>query len=88
MARNAAWSSKCHSFTVFGYILNAKDGLLMCPHSCYKGHVELGYATLTNTAETAYHQGIDLYVLQKKKEEEEEEEKKKEKAITPYLRMR
>ena len=78
MARNAAWSSKCHSFTVFEYILNAKDGLLMCPHSCYKGHVELGYATLTNTAETAYHQGIDLYVLQKKqrrRRREEEEEK-------------
>lgn len=53
--------------------------LLMCPHSCYTGHVELGYATLTNTAETAYHQGIDLYVF--KKEEEEEEEKK---VITPY----
>lgn len=25
------------------------------------GHVQLGYATLVNTAETAWQQGIDLY---------------------------
>ena len=25
------------------------------------GHVELGYMTLINSAETAFHQGVDLY---------------------------
>jgi hypothetical protein len=25
------------------------------------GHVQLGYATLVNTAETAWQQGVDLY---------------------------
>ena len=36
------------------------DGI--CQESCRDfGHVQLGYATLVNTAETAYHQGLDLF---------------------------
>lgn len=37
-----------------------RDGI--CQETCRDlGHVSLGFATLVNTAETAYHQGIDLY---------------------------
>ena len=36
------------------------DGI--CQESCRDlGHVQLGYNTLVNTAETAFHQGVDLY---------------------------
>ena len=36
------------------------DGI--CQETCRDlGHVQLGFNTLVNTAETAYHQGIDLY---------------------------
>lgn len=36
------------------------DGI--CQESCRDfGHVQLGYMTLVNTAETAWHQGTDLY---------------------------
>ena len=44
-----------HGQAVYGY-----DGL--CQETCRDlGHVQLGFATLVNTAETAFHQGIDLY---------------------------
>jgi len=47
-----------HGQKIFGTA--EQDGI--CQESCRDlSHVELGYATLTNTAETAYHQGIDLY---------------------------
>ena len=46
-----------HGQTVFG---PGHDGI--CQESCRDlGHVELGFATLVNMAETAHHQGIDLY---------------------------
>ena len=36
--------------------------LMLTQESCRDlGHVSLGYATLVNFAETAYHQGVDLY---------------------------
>ena len=36
------------------------DGI--CQESCRDlGHVSLGFATLVNSAETAHHQGIDLF---------------------------
>ena len=41
-------------------IAEARDGL--CQETCRDlGHVQLGYATLVNTAETAWQQGVDLY---------------------------
>lgn len=46
-----------HGQSIFG---PAQDGI--CQESCRDlGHVELGFATLVNSAETAHHQGIDLY---------------------------
>ena len=34
----------------------------LCQETCRDlGHVQLGMAALVNVAETAYHQGIDLY---------------------------
>jgi hypothetical protein len=45
-----------HGQSVWG----VRDGL--CQETCRDlGHVQLGYATLVNTAETAWQQGIDLY---------------------------
>jgi len=45
-----------HGQAVYG----VRDGL--CQETCRDlGHVQLGYATLVNTAETAYQQGVDLY---------------------------
>lgn len=44
-----------HAQGVFGH-----DGI--CQESCRDfGHVELGYMTLVNSAETAWHQGVDVY---------------------------
>lgn len=46
-----------HGQTIFGA---AQDGI--CQESCRDlGHVALGMATLVNSAETAHHQGIDLF---------------------------
>jgi len=46
-----------HGQKIFGA---AQDGV--CQESCRDlGHVQLGFATFINSAETAHHQGIDLY---------------------------
>lgn len=46
-----------HGQTIFG---PGQDGI--CQESCRDlGHVSLGFATLVNMAETAHHQGIDLF---------------------------
>eukprot|EP01052_Picozoa_sp_SAG31_P034788 SAG31_NODE_4112_length_3572_cov_25.724446_2_plen_349_part_00 len=43
-----------------GQTVWVRDGL--CQETCRDlGHVQLGYATLVNTAETAWQQGLDLY---------------------------
>lgn len=42
------------------------DGI--CQESCRDAaHVTLGYATLVNTAETAFHQGIDIYAEEERR---------------------
>ena len=52
----AAMVSYWHGQAVYG----VRDGL--CQETCRDlGHVQLGYATLVNTAETAWQQGVDLY---------------------------
>ena len=49
-----------------GQVVYGHDGL--CQESCRDvAHVELGYMTLVNTAETAWHQGVDLYADEKER---------------------